>query len=168
MAKVAWTFGNDISTDIIYPGRFMATVLPTETPQYAFADIAELNDKLRKKEIECGSVIVAGENFGCGSSREQAASAIKGHDLIVVAKGFARIFLQNAINLGLRTVICPEIEASVNDDLEITPEAVINRTTGRRFAVQPLPKARQAIIEAGGLIPYTKKRLMEKIPSAGR
>lgn len=162
MAKVVFKLGNDISTDIIYPGRFMATVLPTETPQYAFADYAEFNARLKKKEVAPGDAIVAGLNFGCGSSREQAASCLKGYDLAVVAKDFARIFLQNAINLGLNTIICPEIEANEGDELEITREDVINKTSGKAFKIQPLPKARQAIIDAGGLIPYTRKRVLEK------
>jgi 3-isopropylmalate dehydratase small subunit len=74
MGKVALKIGDDISTDIIYPGRFMATVLPTETPAYAFADQTDFNKKLKNGDVPNGSVIVAGENFGCGSSREQAAS----------------------------------------------------------------------------------------------
>jgi 3-isopropylmalate/(R)-2-methylmalate dehydratase small subunit len=163
MSKVVLKVGDDISTDVIYPGRFMATVLPTETPQYAFADHTEFNTKLKQKEIPPGSVIVGGLNFGCGSSREQAASTLKGHELAVVAKSFARIFLQNAINLGLRTVVCPEIEASEGDELEITDDQVINKTTGQNFAIVPLPKARAALVEAGGLIPYTRKRLLEKM-----
>lgn len=162
MAKVVLKLGNDVSTDVIYPGRFMATVLPTETPQYAFADIPEFNAKLKKKEIPPESIIVAGANFGCGSSREQAVSTLKGHELIVVAKSFARIFLQNAINLGLRTIICPDIEAEEVDELEITETAVINKTTGKTFSIVQLPKARQAIVDAGGLIPYTRKRILEK------
>jgi 3-isopropylmalate/(R)-2-methylmalate dehydratase small subunit len=161
MAKVVLKLGDDISTDIIYPGRFMATVLPTETPQYAFADHAEFNARLKKGEIPPGSVVVAGKNFGCGSSREQAASCLKGPDLVVVAKHFARIFLQNSINLGLRTVICPDLEAEEGDELEITADKVINKTSGKSFDIVPLPNARQAIIDAGGLIPYTRKRLME-------
>lgn len=162
MAKVVLKVGDDISTDIIYPGRFMATVLPSETPQYAFADNAEFNGRLKRKEIAAGSVVVAGKNFGCGSSREQAASTLKGHELTVVARNFARIFLQNSINLGLRTVVCPAIEAEEGHDLEIGPEAVVNATTGKRFPVEPLPKARQAIIDAGGLIAYTRKRVLDK------
>ncbi len=160
MAKVVLKLGDDISTDIIYPGRYMATVLPGETPQYAFADHTEFNARLKKGEIPPGSVIVAGKNFGCGSSREQAASCLKGPDLVIVAKHFARIFLQNSINLGLRTVICPEIEADEGDELEITAEKVINKTKGKTFDVIPLPKARQAIIDAGGLIPYTRQRVL--------
>ncbi len=157
--RLAWTLGDDVSTDVIYPGRYMATVLPTETPQYAFADIAELNKGLLSGAIPRGSAIVAGRNFGCGSSREQAASALKGHELIIIAKGFARIFLQNSINLGLRTIVCPDIEASAGDELEIAAGRVINRTSGKSFATLPLPKSRQAIIDAGGLIPYTRERV---------
>ena len=166
MANVVLALGNDISTDHIYPGRFMATVLPSETPQYCFADMTEFNAKLKAGEVAPGSVIVAAQNFGCGSSREQAASTLKGHDLVVVARGFARIFLQNSINLGLRTVICPDIEAAEGDDLEIGDEAVVNTTTGRRFRVVPLPKARQAIVDAGGLIPYARRLVVERAERA--
>lgn len=163
MPTVVLKLGDDISTDAIYPGRFMATVLPSETPQYAFADYTEFNTRLKKKEIAPGSVIVAGNNFGCGSSREQAASTLKGHELVVVAKGFARIFLQNAINLGLNLMVAPDIEAAEGDELEMTADRVINKTTDKSFAIVPLPKARQAIIDAGGLIPYTRKKLLEKV-----
>jgi 3-isopropylmalate/(R)-2-methylmalate dehydratase small subunit len=161
MATVAYVFDNDISTDVIYPGRYMATVLPTETPQFAFADIAELNGKLKAKQVAPGSVLVGGANFGCGSSREQAVSTLKGHELTIVAKSFARIFLQNSINLGLRVVTAPAIEASPGDDLEVTETQVINKTTGKTFAVEPLPASRKAIMEAGGLIAYTRKRVLE-------
>ena len=162
MAKVVIKLGDDISTDVIYPGRFMATVLPTETPQYAFADLTEFNSRLRAKQIPPGSIMIAGKNFGCGSSREQAVSALKGHDLVIIAPGFARIFLQNGSNLGLRIVVCPDIQASEADEIQITGTEVVNVTTGKRFLVSPLPKARQAIIDAGGLVAYTRKRLLEK------
>ncbi len=119
MPKVVLTLGDDISTDVIYPGRYMATVLPTETPQFAFADHTEFNSRLKSKQIPPGSVIVGGRNFGCGSSREQAVSTLKGHELVIVAKSYARIFLQNSIFLGLGSVVCPDVEASVGDDLEV-------------------------------------------------
>ena len=164
MANVVLKLGDDISTDIIYPGRFMATVLPSETPQFCFHDRTEFNAKLKDKAIPAGSVIVADDNFGCGSSREQAASTIRGHELIVVARGIARIFMQNAINLGLNLIICPTIEASEGDELELAPGKVRNKTTGKEFATVPLPPARQAIIDAGGLIPYTRKKLLELPP----
>ena len=160
--KVVLALGDDVSTDILYPGRFMATVLPTETPAFAFADHVEFNHKLKEGEIPPGSVVTAGKNFGCGSSREQAASCLKGHDLTVVAASFARIFLQNAINLGLRMVICPTLEAQEGDWLEVRETGVLNHTSGRSFPMEPLPQARQAIIDAGGLIPYTRRLLLEQ------
>lgn len=161
MSKVVLKLGDDISTDIIYPGKFMATVLPSETPQFAFADMPEFNSKIKKNELPPSSAIVAGKNFGCGSSREQAASCLKGPGFVVIAKHFARIFLQNSINLGLNTIICPDIEASEGDELEISAGKVANKTTGKSYDIVALPKARQAIIDAGGLIPYTRKRIME-------
>jgi 3-isopropylmalate/(R)-2-methylmalate dehydratase small subunit len=160
--KVVLKLDNDISTDIIYPGRYMATVLPTETPQFAFADNAEFNQALKEEQCPAGSFIVAGDNFGCGSSREQAASCIKGYGLIVVARNFARIFLQNSINVGLQMIICPDIEADEGDELEIRDNQVWNQTSGKSFAIEPLPQARQAIIDAGGLIPYTRRLLLER------
>ncbi len=162
MPSVVLTLGSDISTDLIYPGRYMATVLPSETPQFAFADLTEFNAKLRTKQIPPGSVIVGGKNFGCGSSREQAVSTLKGHDLIIVAEGFARIFLQNSINLGLCVIEATGITAQEGDELEFLTDTVINKTTGNKFEIVQLPKARQAIIDAGGLIAYTRRRLIER------
>lgn len=162
MAKVIYKFDDDTSTDIIYPGRYMATVLPTETPEYCFADYAELNKKLVNKEYPKHSILIGGKNFGCGSSREQAASTLKGHELVIIAKDFARIFLQNSINLGLQTVVCPTIEADTGDEIEIEDGRVINKTRGKSFDTIPHAKAQQEIINAGGLIAYTRKRLMDK------
>jgi 3-isopropylmalate/(R)-2-methylmalate dehydratase small subunit len=161
MAKVIAKLGDDVSTDVVYPGRYMATVLPTETPQFAFADHAELNGRLKAKQVPPGSVIVAGKNFGCGSSREQACSCLKGYELTVVARGFARIFLQNSINLGLDLVTSPDCEAAEGDELAIAGDRLVNQTTGKTFAIVPLPRARQAIIDAGGLIAYTRQRVLE-------
>jgi 3-isopropylmalate/(R)-2-methylmalate dehydratase small subunit len=166
MPNVVFKVGDDVSTDVIYPGRYMATVLPTETPQFAFADEAAFNAKLKAKQVQPGNILVGGKNFGCGSSREQAVSCLKGHELIIVARDFARIFLQNGINLGLRMVVCPEIEAAEGDELELTPDAVVNKTSGKRFKIDPMPKSRQVIIDAGGLIPYTRTRLLEKTAAA--
>jgi 3-isopropylmalate/(R)-2-methylmalate dehydratase small subunit len=162
MAKVILKLENDISTDDIYPGRFMATVLPAETPQFAFFDRTDFNAKLNGKAFLPGSIIMGGENFGCGSSREQACSTLKGHEVAVIAKSISRIFLQNSINLGLQVVICPGLEASEGDELEITADQVLNRTTGRAFDQVQLPAARKGIMDAGGLIPYTRARLMAK------
>jgi 3-isopropylmalate/(R)-2-methylmalate dehydratase small subunit len=161
MGTVVLKLGRDVSTDDIYPGRFMATVSPAETPQFCFHDRPEFNTRLRSGAIPPGSIIVAGENFGCGSSREQAASALRGHELAVVARSIARIFLQNAINLGVSLTICPAIEAEEGDELEVAPGKIRNLTTGKEFPAEPLPAGRQAIIAAGGLISYTRKKLLE-------
>jgi 3-isopropylmalate/(R)-2-methylmalate dehydratase small subunit len=161
MSTVVLTLPDDVSTDVIYPGRFMATVLPSETPQFAFADMTDFNAKLKAKQVPPGSVVVAGKNFGCGSSREQAVSTLKGHELVIVARGFARIFTQNSVNLGLRLVEVPDLEAKDGDEIEIGATEVVNKTSGKKFGIVPLPPARQALIDAGGLISYTRKRLME-------
>ena len=162
MPKAVYKVGDDVSTDVIYPGRYMATVLPTETPQFAFADDASFNGKLKAKQVPPGSLVVGGRNFGCGSSREQAVSCLKGHELIIVARSFARIFLQNGINLGLRMVVCPDLEAAEGDELEITADSIRNLTSGKAFPVQPMPRSRQAILDVGGLIPYTRERLLRR------
>ena len=162
MAKVVLRLGDDVSTDAIYPGRFMATVLPTETAQYCFADLVEFNKKLQDGQVAPNSVIVADRNFGTGSSREQAASCLKRWDLVVVANNYSRIFFQNAVNLGLRLIICPGVEAAEGDEVEFTPNTVVNKTSGKSYAVEALPPARQAIVEAGGLIPYVRMKLMEE------
>jgi 3-isopropylmalate dehydratase small subunit len=161
-ARVVLALDDDVSTDQIYPGRYMATVLPSETPQFAFADQTAFNTLLKSGGVPAGSVIVAGRNFGCGSSREQAVSTLKGHELAIVAKSFARIFLQNAINLGLKLVEVPDLVAAEGEDLALGLTELTNLTSGRRFGIKPLPAARQAIMDAGGLIPYTRQRLTGK------
>jgi 3-isopropylmalate/(R)-2-methylmalate dehydratase small subunit len=168
MAKVVLKLGDDVSTDLIYPGRYMATVLPTETPQFAFADLTEFNTRLKAKQIPPGSFVVGGKNFGCGSSREQAVSTLKGYDLLIVADNFARIFLQNSINLGLTLVTAPGIEAAEGDELEIDGDRLLNKSSGKSVAILQLPKARQAIMDAGGLIPYTRRRLLDKRSQGAR
>jgi 3-isopropylmalate/(R)-2-methylmalate dehydratase small subunit len=160
MARVVYVLGDDISTDVIYPGRYMATVLPAETPQFAFADDAEFNARLKSNTVPPGSVIVAGKNFGCGSSREQAVSTLRGYDLTIIANDFSRIFLQNSINLGLRIVCAPGAQATVGDEVDVTDTEVKNLTTGNGYPITQLPLARRAIMEAGGLIAYTRKRLL--------
>ena len=167
MPRVILKVGDDISTDVIYPGRYMATVLPSETPAHAFADHKAFQAALAAGAIAPGSVVTAGRNFGCGSSREQAASCLKGHELTIVAPSFARIFLQNAINLGLRVILAPSFEASEGDEVVFEDGRILNLTTSREFEVDPLPKARQTIIDAGGLVPYTRARLIAAQSAGG-
>lgn len=157
--RVVLKLGDDVSTDMIFPGRFMATVLPDETPRYAFADMEAFSSRLQGGQIPRGSIVVGGANFGCGSSREQAVSCLKGHGLVIVARGFARIFLQNSINLGLNVFICPALEAEEGDELTISEDWVLNNSSGMIFRLESMPAARRKIMEAGGLIPYTRERL---------
>ena len=165
MGKVALKLGADISTDIIYPGRFMATVLPTETPQFAFVDDVEFNKKLKAKQIEPGSFIVADKNFGCGSSREQAAACLKAAGVqAVVAKSFARIYFRNAINLGLPVLQSEEasdaLETGDRVDIDLARGEI--RSAKGTFRFLPLPASVLGIIEAGGLIEYTKRKIAEE------
>ncbi|MEI7484754.1 MAG: 3-isopropylmalate dehydratase, partial [Ignavibacteriota bacterium] len=106
--------------------------------------------------------LIGGNNFGCGSSREQAASTILGHGIVVIAKDYARIFLQNAINLGLNLITCPDIEADLDDEVEVVGDKVVNKTKGKEFSTIPLPAARMVIVEAGGLVAYTRKKVIAK------
>jgi 3-isopropylmalate/(R)-2-methylmalate dehydratase small subunit len=159
-ARVILSLGDDVSTDVVYPGRYMATVLPAETPAYAFADHAAFQAAVKARSIPPGAVIAAGANFGCGSSREQAASCLRGLGVVVVAKSFARIFLQNAINLGLKVVTAPGFAADEGDEIVFEGGCVENLTKRTAFDITPLPAARQTIIDAGGLIPYTRARLV--------
>ena len=135
-ASVVLVLGDDVSTDVIYPGRYMATVLPAETPQYAFADLGVFNAKLKAGAVPAGSVVVAGKNFGCGSSREQAVSALKGHELAIVAGSFARIFLQNAINLGLRLIEAPGVTAAVPVRYTVSSRRIGRDTHGARLVAK--------------------------------
>lgn len=158
-------FGNDISTDIIYPGTYLYCTDAKKTPAFCFKvnNDEAFNKKLVSGEIPKGSIIVAGGNFGCGSSREQAASSIAGHGLVIVAKSFARIFLDNASRLGICTVIVPDIEAAEGDELEIAGTEVHNRRSGKKFAITPHQSYHQFLIDAGGLIPYAVELLRGKL-----
>lgn len=109
MPTVVFKVGDDVSTDVIYPGRYMATVLPTETPQFAFADETAFNAKLKSKQVASGNILVGGKNFGCGSSREHAPWALMDAGiLVVIAPSFADIFHSNSAINGLLTVALPQ------------------------------------------------------------
>ena len=117
-------YGANVDTDAIIPARYLNVSEAELLAQHCMEDI----DLEFVNRVQPGDIIVATTNFGCGSSREQAASTLKGHELIIVARNFARIFMQNAINLGLQTVICPDIQADVGDELEIAGDKVINKS----------------------------------------
>ncbi len=157
-----WKYGDNINTDVIFPGRYTYKLLePAEMASHALEDL----DPEFARKVQPGDVIVAGKNFGCGSSREQAAACLKYAGIqAVVAKSFARIYFRNAINLGLAVLQCPEAAEA----LQSGDEVVIDLASGkiisgsRTFDFFPLPPAVLGIVEAGGLIEYTKKRLAAK------
>lgn len=155
----AWKFGNNIDTDLIIPARYLNTSDPAELAQYAMMDAdSEWVDKMHK-----GDFIVAGENFGCGSSREHAPIALKAAGVsAIIAKSFARIFYRNSINIGLPILEAPKAaeEIQEGDEIEVDLAAgtIKDITTGKSYKAQPFPEFMQKIIDAGGLIPYLKTR----------
>ncbi len=156
-----YKFGDDINTDVIYPGKYLSiTTDREEMARHCFEMVYP--DFL--KNARPGDIIVAGKNFGCGSSREQAATSLKYFGIAaVVAESFARIFYRNAINLGLLVLECPGISAAVEhqDTLEIDLEKgiITNMKTGKSLQAIRLPNFVMEIIEDGGLIPHLRKRL---------
>ncbi|HEC95285.1 MAG TPA: 3-isopropylmalate dehydratase small subunit [Thermoplasmatales archaeon] len=153
-------YGDDINTDVIFPGRYLAITDPVEMAQHAMEDLDQ--DFLSK--LSKGDIIVAGKNFGCGSSREQAATCLKYAGVgAIVAKSFARIFYRNAINQGLPIIEALDAVDKIEegDELEIDTEKGVlkNLTKGTSFMFHPLPPFIQEIIDAGGLIQSLKKRI---------
>lgn len=156
----AWIFPDDVNTDVIFPGRYMSVTDAEETPKYLFETVYP---DFRTK-AKAGDIIVAGKYFGCGSSREQAATAIRYFGIgCVVAESFARIFYRNAINLGLPIAVVPGIgeHVSEGDELEVDLAGgkLTNHTTGKELEFEPLPEFILNLIGQGGLIPATRKKL---------
>ena len=146
-------FGDDIDTDIIVPATYLSTFDPKELAKHCM----EYTDPDFYKQVKEGDIIVAGKNFGCGSSREHAPIAIKGCGVsIVIAKSFARIFYRNALNIGLYILECPEAADSISQGDEVKVDVdtgvITDVTTGKTFKAAPFPKFIQNIIECGGLV----------------
>lgn len=161
----AWVYGSNIDTDVIIPARYLLTADPAILAKHCMEDI----DSSFASTVEQGDVIVAGGNFGCGSSREHAPIAIKGAGIAaVIAVSFARIFYRNAINIGLPILECPEAAAAIKAGdrvrVDLASGRIENETTGETFQAQSYPPSIMRIIEAGGLINATR----EKLRAAGR
>ncbi len=154
-----WKYGDDINTDIIYSGRYTYQILsPADMAAHALEDL----DPEFASNIKPGDVIVAGKNFGCGSSREQAAACLKFAGIkAVIAKSFARIFFRNAINLGLPVIQSDKAAETLekDDTVEIDFDASQIRSSKGTFPFLPLPSSVIGILEAGGLLAYTRKIL---------
>jgi 3-isopropylmalate/(R)-2-methylmalate dehydratase small subunit len=154
-----WKFGDSVDTDLIIPARFL-NVSDSETlAKHCFADIRPGFMDM----ITPGDIIVAGKNFGAGSSREHAPLAIKGAGIsVIIAESFARIFYRNAINIGLPIVESAEAACSVEEghviSIDISTGEIEDTHTGTRFFAKPLPDFMRQIVEAGGLVNYIKKR----------
>src|SRR3989344_2315859 len=151
-----WKFGNDIDTDVITPGRFNLSTDPAHLAKYCFCEIAPTFNS----QVKNGDFIVAGKNFGCGSSRESAALAIKTCGIkAVIAVSFARIFYRNAVNLGLPLIVLNEKEINeINQDEELDVDInqqeriVKNLSTGKQYPAQPTPEFVLNIVRAGGIL----------------
>jgi 3-isopropylmalate/(R)-2-methylmalate dehydratase small subunit len=157
-----WRFGNDIDTDAIIPARYLNTSDPKELARHVMEDA----DKEFPNKIKPGDFIVAGKNFGCGSSREHAPIAIKAAGIqAVIARSFARIFYRNAFNIGLPIFESAEASEKIReaDEIEIDAEKGIirNLTTNEGYKANPIPPFMQELINAGGLIEWTKIKLSQ-------
>ena len=153
-------YGRDVDTDVIIPARYLNTSDPSELAKHCMEDI----DASFVGKVAPGDIIVAEENFGCGSSREHAPIAIKAAGVdAVVAKSFARIFYRNAINTGLAIFECPEAVDAIADGDVVRIDAdagvIVDETTGKTFQAEPFPSFIREIIEAGGLVNRWKEKL---------
>ncbi len=158
-----WKFGDDVNTDEIIPARYLITTDPKELAKHVMEDL----DPDFPNKVKPGDIIVAGKNFGCGSSREHAPLALKGAEIgAIVAESFARIFYRNAINLGLPIIESPEIAKETDEgdilEIDLAKGIVRNKTKGKEYKIKPLPESLQKVMEAGGLMEYAKDKLQGK------
>lgn len=159
----AWVYGNDVDTDVIIPARYLVTSDPEELGRHCMEDL----DPEFIKKMKPGDVVVGGENFGCGSSREHAPLALKSAGVsCVIAASFARIFFRNAINVGLPIFESSEAVngISAGDEVEVDPSTGIIRNLSKDeiYRATSYPPFLRHLIEVGGLVPYVRERLKEK------
>jgi len=158
-------FGDDINTDEILPARYLVSTDPGELARHAMEDA----DPEFARKVKPGDFVVAGKNFGCGSSREHAPVALKGAGVAaVIAASFARIFYRNAFNMGLPILECPEAAAELKDGEEIAVDldsgVIRDLGTGKEYRSRPLPPFMQELLADGGLMAHIKKHLEAKLP----
>lgn len=158
-----WKYGRDVDTDAIIPARYLVTEEPSELGKHCLESL----DPEFANRVAPGDILVAEENFGCGSSREHAALALKGAGIsCVIAKSFARIFYRNAINSGLPILESLEavdgIKAGQRVRVDTTTGEITNLDTGKVFCSSKFPQFIQDIIDSGGLISYVKKKIKSK------
>lgn len=155
-------FGDNIDTDVIIPARYLNTSDPMELASHCMEDI----DTSFTGRVNIGDIMIGGENFGCGSSREHAPIAIKESGIsIVIAKSFARIFYRNSINIGLAIVECPLAAEEINEgdrvSVDMDSGIITDITTEKTYSAEPFPPFIQEIISAGGLVEAMKKGIIK-------
>ncbi len=155
-------YGDNVDTDVIIPARYLNTIDKKELASHCMEDI----DKTFITRVKAGDIMVAGNNFGCGSSREHAPIAIKESGIsLVIANSFARIFYRNSINIGLAILECPEAVAGISEgdkvEADLDNGVIYNRTTGAEFKTKPFPEFIQNIITAGGLVESIKQGIIK-------
>jgi 3-isopropylmalate/(R)-2-methylmalate dehydratase small subunit len=160
-----WKYGDAINTDVIFPGKYTYTMTdPNEWAKHALEDL----DATFAGKVQRGDVIVAGKNWGCGSSREQAVGALKYAGVsIIIAKSFARIYFRNCVNQGVLPIVCPAAVDAITpgETIDVDPEAQTIRCAAGVFTFPPLSPTIHAILAAGGLIPMLRKKLgVEHLP----
>jgi len=153
-----WKYGDDVNTDVIFPGKYTYSITnPEEMAQHALEDL----DPTFVEQVRPGDIIVAGKNWGCGSSREQAVVCLKELGVgAIVARSFARIYFRNAINYALPIVSCDAVDGvAAGQEITIDFERGVVATSAGTYTFEPMPPEVMGILEAGGLIPYVRKQL---------
>jgi len=156
-------YKDNVDTDVIIPARYLNTSDPKELAAHCMEDI----DKEFVKRVKSGDIMVAGKNFGCGSSREHAPIAIKESGIsCIIAETFARIFYRNSINIGLPILECPQAAREIEDGDKVTVDIksgeIVNVTKGKKYQAQPFPPFMMELMEVGGLINYVKAKIAGK------
>lgn len=157
--KVAAKLGDNIDTDVIYPGRYLNITDRDQTSEHLF----ELSYPDIRPRLQPGDILVAGKNFGCGSSREQATAAVKYSGIgAVIVTSVARIFLRNSINLGLPVIVSPEAVAHIEEgdslEIDLTAAKILNHTRSDSYSFAKLDPQAVELLKAGGLVPYLKNK----------
>ncbi|HDD36561.1 MAG TPA: 3-isopropylmalate dehydratase small subunit [Archaeoglobus veneficus] len=153
----AWKFGDDVDTDVIIQGKYLVINEPEELAKHVFENIKPEFAKAVKK----GDFVVAGENFGCGSSREHAPIALKATGIeAVIAKSYARIFFRNAVNIGLKVLECKDadkIEEGDELEMDYVNGKIVNKSKNEEYPINPIPEFLRQIMDKGGLVNFCKE-----------
>jgi 3-isopropylmalate/(R)-2-methylmalate dehydratase small subunit len=161
IAGRAWKYGDNINTDVLFPGKYTYTVSErADIARHALEDL----DPSFAANVQAGDVLVAGRNFGCGSSREQAATCLVYNGVgAIIAESFSRIFYRNALNNGLLAIVCPPAAQAIThgERVEVDVTANVIRCTAGEFAFAPLSAGVMGIVQAGGLVEYVKAKLAD-------